>query len=110
MQNLIAIAVVLLALGPGAWWVSHTRLVAARTDVEGSWADVDAELARRHELIPGLIEAVGAAAAHERQLMTELATRNDAALAAPHTPAAANRASRGAVATGAGARVNTTSP
>ncbi len=91
MENLIAIAVVLLAVGPGAWWVSHTRLVAARTDVEGGWADVDAELARRHELIPRLVETVGAAAAHERQLMTELATRNDAARAAPHTPDAANR-------------------
>ena len=91
MQNLIAIVVVLLAAGPGAWWVSHTRLVIARTDVEGSWADVDAELERRHDLIPRLVETVGAAAAHERRLLTELATRNDEALAAPHTPDAANR-------------------
>ena len=91
VQNLISIVVVLGVVAPGAWWVSHTRLVAARNDVEGSWADVDAELERRHELIPRLVETVRAAAGHERELLTELATRNDAALAAPHTPGEANR-------------------
>lgn len=90
MENSIAIVVTVLVLGSGAWWVSHTRLVAARNAVDDSWADVDAELERRHRLIPRLVEAVGAAAAHERQLLTELATRNDAALAAPHTAGAAN--------------------
>ncbi len=91
MQNVIALVVVLAVLVPGAWWVSHTRLVAARNDVEGSWADVDAELERRHDLIPRLVETVQASAGHERQLLAELAARNDAAMAAPHTPGAANR-------------------
>ena len=65
MENSIAIVVTVLVLGSGAWWVSHTRLVAARNAVDDSWADVDAELERRHRLIPRLVEAVGAAAAHE---------------------------------------------
>jgi LemA protein len=90
MQNLIAIVVVLVALVPGAWWVSYTRLVGARNDVEGSWADVDNELQRRHALIPQLVESVRAAAIHERDLLVELAARNSAATGAPHTPGAAN--------------------
>lgn len=90
MQNLIAIGVVLIALVPGAWWVSHTRLVAARNDVEGSWADVDAELKRRHVLIPQLVDAVEAAAVHERGVLVELASRHSAAIDAPHTPQAAS--------------------
>lgn len=91
MQNLIAVVVVVVLLVPGAWWVSHTRLVGARNDVEDSWADVDSELNRRHRLVPELIATVTGAAVHERELLSVLAARNDAALAAPHTPAAANR-------------------
>jgi LemA protein len=90
VQNVIAIVVVLILLVPGAWWVSHTRLVAARNDVAGSWADVDAELERRHALIPRLVETVSASAGHEQRLLVELADRNAAAAAAPHTPGAAN--------------------
>ena len=90
MQNVLAFAAVILVLVPGAWWVSHTRLVGARNDVEASWADVDAELERRHRLIPQLIDVVSGAADHERDLLVELATRNDIATAAPHSPESAN--------------------
>ena len=91
IQNTIAIGVVVILLIPGSWWVSHTRLVAARNDVEGGWADIDTELQRRHGLIPQLVTTVQAAATHERELLIELARRNDLAIAAPHTPDAANR-------------------
>ncbi len=90
IQNVVAVAVVVALLVPGSWWVSHTRLVAARNDVEGSWADVDSELQRRHDLVPSLVTTVEAAAVHERDVLTELARRNDRAVAAPHTPAAAS--------------------
>ena len=91
MQNAIAIVVVLVLLVPGAWWVSHTRLVGARNDVENGWADVDNELQRRHELIPRLVETVRGAADHELDVLVELARRNEQASAAPHTPDAANQ-------------------
>jgi LemA protein len=91
MTNTLAIVVVLILLIPGSWWVSHTRLVAARNDAEGSWGDVDAELQRRHKLIPQLVTTVQAAASHERELLVELARRNDQAVAAPHTAEAANQ-------------------
>jgi LemA protein len=90
VQNLIAVVVVLVLLVPGTWWISHTRLVGARNDVENSWADVDNELQRRHVLIPQLVAAVEAAAVHEVELLTALAARNEAALAAPHTAHAAS--------------------
>jgi len=90
LTNAVAIAVVAILLIPGSWWVSHTRLVAARNDVASGWADVAAELQRRHDLIPQLVGTVQAAATHERELLVELARRHDVAAAAPHTPAAAN--------------------
>lgn len=91
MQNLIAFVVVALLVIPGSWWVSHTRLVNARNDVAAGWADIDAELERRHALIPALVDVVAAVARHEQVLLTELARRNDDAVAAPHTPSAASQ-------------------
>lgn len=90
MTNALAALAVLAVLVPGAWWVSHTKLVGARTEVAAAWADIDAELQRRHDLVPQLVAAVGAAAVHERELLVELSRRNDAAAAAPHTPEAAS--------------------
>jgi len=90
LTNAVAIAVVVILLLPGSWWVSHTRLVAARNDVDGGWADVDAELQRRHGLVPQLVSTVQASATHERELLVELARRHDVAAAAPHTPTAAS--------------------
>lgn len=91
MTNAVAICIVVILLIPGGWWVSHTRLVAARNDIENSWADVDAELQRRHVLVPQLVAAVQAAAVHERRLLVELAERNELAVAGSHTPNAASR-------------------
>jgi LemA protein len=89
MTNIVAIVIVFVLLVPGGWWISHTKLVGARTEVEAAWADVDTELQRRHELVPQLVETVRAAATHEQELLVELAARNDAAREAPHTPGAA---------------------
>lgn len=88
MQNAIAVAVVAIALVPGMWWLSSTRLLAARADVEACWADVDAELRRRHRLVGELIESVGVDV--DRELLTELARRLDDAAGAHGTPEAAN--------------------
>lgn len=90
MQNVIAVAVVIVLLVPASWWVSHTRLVGARNDVAAGWADVDAELDRRHALVPRLVDAVHGATDHERDLLVELSRRNHAAASASHCPEAAN--------------------
>jgi LemA protein len=90
MTNAFAIGVVLILLIPGSWWVSHTRLVASRNDVESGWADIDAELQRRHELIPQLVSTVQGAAAHETDLLVELTRRNDVVSRTSLTPSSAN--------------------
>lgn len=86
----LAVLVVVTAAAAGvAYLVSYNRLVASRQDVADSWATIDAELQRRHVLVPQLVASVQAAATHEQALLVELARRNTEAAAAPHTPHAA---------------------
>lgn len=93
MRDLVGVLVVLLVVAGAlaiAYAVSYNRLIARRQEVETSWATIDVELQRRHTLVPQLVTAVQAAAAHEQRLLVELSRRNDEALAAPSTPAAAS--------------------
>jgi LemA protein len=87
LVSVVAAVAVVLAI---AYAVSYNRLVATRQEVADSWATIDVELQRRHELVPRLVESVRAAAAHEQTLLIELARRNEAAATAPHTAAAAS--------------------
>lgn len=84
---IVAIAAAALAI---AYGVSYNRLIRSRQEVADAWATIDVELQRRHTLVPQLVESVRAAATHEQQLLVEVSRRNDAAAAAPHTPAAAS--------------------
>jgi LemA protein len=59
---LIAVAAV-LAL---AVLLIYNRMVARRNAVENSWAQIEAALKRRHDLIPNLVEAVKGYAKHEQ--------------------------------------------
>jgi LemA protein len=81
----LALLVVLLVLG-------YNRLVRLRNEVDTGWANIDVQLKRRADLIPNLVEAVRAYAAHERGVFEEV-TRARAALqraASPGTAAEAN--------------------
>lgn len=52
------------------WAISvHNRLVGLRQHVRESWADIDVQLKRRHDLIPNLVATVKAYAAHERETL-----------------------------------------
>jgi LemA protein len=63
-------ALLILAL----WLVwTYNRLVAARNAVKEGWAGIDVQLKRRHDLVPMLVEAVGAYARHERGLLERVA-------------------------------------
>ncbi|AUG76690.1 hypothetical protein CFP65_1816 [Kitasatospora sp. MMS16-BH015] len=59
---LVALLVLLL------WSVVRTynRLVRLRNQTQASWAQIDVQLKRRHELIPNLVEAARGYAGHER--------------------------------------------
>ncbi len=58
----------LLALGC-AWLLAHNRFVQQRQHLTESWRDVDVEPKRRPDLVPHLVTVVGAAAAHEQEVL-----------------------------------------
>ena len=58
--------------------IVYNRLVRLRNQVRTAWADIDVQLARRHDLVPQLVAAVKGYAAHEKALLetvTELRSR-----------------------------------
>ena len=77
---LVALAVVVL-LPALCVVVMYNRFVRQRTLIDNSWAGVDVELTRRHDLIPNLVETVQGYAAHERQLLESLVAAREAAAA-----------------------------
>lgn len=50
-----------------AW--AFNRLVRLRNQLRNAWADIDVQLSRRHDLVPLLVAAVKAYAAHERSTL-----------------------------------------
>jgi LemA protein len=63
--------VVGVVLAGGLWlFVTYNRLVRLRQYCRESWATVDTELKRRHDLIPNLVAAVRGYAAHEADTLT----------------------------------------
>jgi len=61
---LLAIGVVLILI--------YNSLVQLRVRADASWADIDVQLKRRHDLIPNLVETVKGYAAHERGTFSEV--------------------------------------
>jgi LemA protein len=60
---------VLFALG-GCW--KYNQLVTADQECERTWADVEAELERRCDLVPNLIATVKGSARHEEQTLAQV--------------------------------------
>jgi LemA protein len=46
--------------------VTYNKLVRQRNQTSASWAQIDVQLKRRHDLVPNLVETVRGYAAHER--------------------------------------------
>ena len=72
---LAVIGVLLLAV-----IVLYNRLVRARIKVRQAWAQVDAQLQRRHDLIPNLVATVQGYAGHERAALDEVIAARATAL------------------------------
>jgi LemA protein len=84
----IVVLVVLLVL----WLVAiYNRLVRTRNRVDNSWAQIEVQLKRRHDLIPNLVETVKGYAAHERGTF-EAVTQARAAAQQAQGPAATGQA------------------
>ncbi|MEM8705768.1 MAG: LemA family protein [Actinomycetota bacterium] len=86
---LIAAALVVLAVV-----ISFNRFVKQRQLIDNSWANVETELRRRHDLIPNLVATVQGYATHERQTfqtVTEARTAAAAAVGGPEEHTAPER-------------------
>ena len=81
---IVLVAIVLVALYLVAL---YNGLVQKRNRVDNSWAQIEVQLKRRHDLIPNLVETVKGYAAHERGTF-EAVTQARAAAAGAQTPAA----------------------
>ena len=72
----------LIALALAVWAVLvFNRLVRMRNQVRTAWADIDVQLARRHDLVPQLVAAVKGYAAHERAVLDSVTALRSQALA-----------------------------
>lgn len=66
-----------------AWVVvTYNRLVRQRNQVEASWAQIDVQLKRRHDLVPNLVETVRGYAAHEGATLTQVVAARGGAMTA----------------------------
>jgi LemA protein len=73
----VVVAVVLIASILG-----YNTLVRRRNRCDASWAQVDVQLVKRHDLIPNLVEAVRGYAAHERQTFQVVTEARSSAMTA----------------------------
>jgi LemA protein len=86
----VSLAAIALVVGVLAWAVvTHNRLVRRRNQVAASWAQVDVQLKRRHDLIPNLVETVKGYAGHERDTLEAVTA---ARARAAHSSSIADRA------------------
>ena len=79
--EILAAMIGLAVIAPAVWL--YNRLVAHRNVVRQGFADIDVQFKRRADLVPQLVEAVRAYAAHEKALLTSVTELRSAALAAP---------------------------
>ena len=87
---LIGVLVVLAALAV----YGYNRLVRLRNEVGVGWGNIEAQLQRRADLIPNLVESVRGYAAHERGVFDEV-TEARTALQQAGSPANAAQADAG---------------
>ena len=59
----------------------YNKLIRLRQSCKESWADIDAELQRRHDLIPNIIETVKAYATHEKSVLEDVTNLRNQAVA-----------------------------
>lgn len=69
--------------------VTYNRLVRQRNQVLASWAQIDVQLKRRHDLVPRLVEVVSGYAAHERATLAAVVDARADAINATAAGAAA---------------------
>jgi LemA protein len=87
--TLVLIIVGIVLLGAIAAWFLYNRMISRRNAVDNSWAQIEAALQRRHDLIPNLVESVKGYAKHEQQTFEEVTKARSGAVAAKAPPSQA---------------------
>jgi LemA protein len=77
---MILVLLVLVPLALVAF--SYNRFVTQVASIDATWANIDAQLQRRHDLIPNLVETVKGYAAHEQQTFAAVTDARARAMAA----------------------------
>jgi LemA protein len=97
--TLVLIIVGILVILLIAFWFIYNRTIGRRNAVDNSWAQIEAALQRRHDLIPNLVESVKGYATHEQSTFEEVTKARSGAVSAkaPGTQAVAEDALTAAV-------------
>jgi LemA protein len=70
---IILAVLILLGLICAGWYISGVnKVVTLDEEVTEGWAQIEAQLQRRHDLIPNLVNTVKGYASHEKDLFTEV--------------------------------------
>ena len=77
----LVIAIAIVAVVALAVLLIYNRMIARRNAVDNSWAQIEAALKRRHDLIPNLVEAVKGYAKHEQKTFEDVTKARTAAVA-----------------------------
>jgi LemA protein len=94
--GLVLLGLVLLLVG--FVLVNYNALVRARNAYARSYAQIDVQLTRRHDLIPNLVETAKGYLAHERQTLEAVINARSAAVTAQASATAGAAAGLGALA------------
>jgi LemA protein len=81
---LIAVPVIFI----GWFMLTYNFLVQDRNRCDESWADIDAELKRRYDLVPNLVNTVRGYAKHEREVLDRVTQARNTAVANNGSPQA----------------------
>ena len=80
MDNLLILGIVVVVLVLGI--VLYNQLAALRVRADSAWADIDAQLKRRYDLIPNLVETVKGYMKHEADVLERVTELRAQAIAA----------------------------
>ena len=70
----VLIAILLIAVGVFRWYIGgYNKAVNLKEETEKAWADIDAALQRRLDLVPNLVSTVKGYAEHEKELFENIA-------------------------------------
>ncbi len=84
-MEVLIIVLLVVALVPLVGIFSYNRFVAQVASIEATWANIEAELQRRHDLVPNLVATVKGYATHERGVLEQVTEARSRAIASVPT-------------------------